>query len=272
MVILALDLGVIAIVVFCGWRGYRNGLIRGVFGVVSLIVSLFVASVAANAYSGEFTDMLNPFIGGVVESTLADLAASGSGSGSESAAASESAAGSSARPELGSGPGSAAASESVTVHEVDTAEFENKPEAFKTAYSALRRIGLPESSAARVADMVINDDNNSGAPTVTLSDLITDKLSSALAFVAVFGIAFILLAIIFTVIGNLVGFVFSLPGLRIIDIATGVIFGLAKGLLIVFALAAIVRYLGLLAPDTLEGTSVLKYIVNNNPIAGTIGI
>jgi len=234
MVILGLDLAVIAIVVFCGWRGYRNGLIRGVFGVVSLVVSLFLASVAASAYSSEFEEMINPFVGGIIDSALVDYMAEETGP------------------------------ESVV--------FEDESENYNAAYSTLRRIGLPEAPSIRIAELTTEGNEAIGIPIGFLSDLIAGKLSSVIAFVAVFGIAFLLLAIIFAVIGNLVGFVFSLPGLKIIDVTAGVVFGLIKGLIIVLALAAVIRYIGLLAPDTLDGTSLLKYIVNNNFIADRIGI
>ena len=234
MLILALDVTIILIVVFCGWRGYKNGLIRGVFGVVSLVVSLFLANVAASAYSGEFTEMLDPFIGGVIDTALVDIM--------EDEA------------------------------EYDLNEFEDSSDSFITAYTALRRIGLPEAPAARIAEFTNEDGEEGGTPTGFLSDLIAGKLSSILSFVCVFGIAFILLAIIFAVIGNLVGFVFSLPGLKIIDAITGALLGLAKGLLIVLSLAVVVRYVGLLAPETIDGTTVLKYIINNNPLADIIGI
>jgi len=252
MVVLALDLAVIAIVVFCGWRGYKNGLIRGVFGVVSLVVSLFLASVAATAYSTEFKEMLNPFVGGFVDSALVEII----GGGADADADSESNAAANADIDAGS----------------EQREFEDESENFITAYTALRKIGLPEAAAERVAQMTTEDDEEQDTHPAFLSDLIADKLSSALAFAAVFGIAFLLLSIIFTVVGNLIGFVFSLPGLRLLDIIAGVAFGLAKGLIIVLALAAVVRYIGILAPETLAKTSVLKYLVNNNLIANRLGI
>ena len=231
MVVLAIDLAIIAIVAFCGWRGYRNGLIRGAFGVVALVVSLFVAKIAATAYSEEFTGMLKPFIGGVVETTLTSMHDEG------------------------------------VEYNPEEHEHENLTDDFGTAYTALRQIGLPEASAVRIAELAV-ENNFSGH----LADLIADKLSSVLAFIAVFGIAFLLLAIAFTVIGNLVGFVFSLPGLRIVDAILGVLLGLVKGLIIVYAIATIVRYFGLLAASTVEETSVLYYIVNNNPIADMLGL
>jgi len=224
-----IDLAVIGIVVFCGWRGYRSGLIRGVFGVVALVLSLFIASIAATAYSEEFTGMLTPFVGGVVDNALTEIV-----------------------------------EDRV---EIDLEDYEDESEDFKTAFTALRMIGLPKPAAAKVAALAVEGESEE-----FLSDRIADKLSSALAYVAVFGIAFLLLAIIFAVIGNLVGFVFSLPGLKLLDIIAGVIFGVAKGYVIVLAIGVVIRYYGLVALSTLEDTSVLNYFVNRNPIADMLGI
>ena len=231
MLVFAIDLAIIAIVAFCGWRGYRNGLIRGAFGVVSLVVSLFVANIAATAYSEEFTGMLKPFLGGIVETTLVKM------------------------------------DEQGIEYIPEEHDHENLTDDFGTAYTVLRQIGLPEASAVRIAELAV-ENNFSGY----LADMVADKLSSVLAFVAVFGIAFLLLAIVFTVIGNLVGFVFSLPGLRLVDAIAGVALGLVKGLIIIYAIATVIRYFGLLASSTVEQTSVLYHIVNKNPIADMLGL
>ena len=228
--IIAIDSAVIAIVLFCIWRGYKNVLIRGVFGTVTLIAALFIASITATAYSGEFTGMLKPFVGGVIEKTLTDIRDEGENS--------------------------------------DTDSRENESQKFGLAFTVLRRIGLPESSAANLSELVSKDDESDG----TLADIITDKLCNALAFIAVFGIGFLLISIIFTVIGNLIGFVFSLPGLKLIDSIAGVVFGFIKGLIIVFTLATVIRYVGLLAQETLEETKILSYIVNYNMIANMLGV
>jgi len=224
-----IDLGIAGIVVFCAWRGYRNGLIRGAFGIVTLVASLFLANIAATAYSEEFTGMLKPFVGGVVETAIAEINEKGI--------------------------------------EYESVEHEQNPEEFQTAYTALRHIGLPAPAAFRVAERAVERDSDD-----LIADKVADELSGVLAYVAVLGIAFVLVAIVFAVIGNLIGFVFSLPGLKLLDIIAGVIFGFAKGLLIVLTLAAIVRYVGLLALDTLEGTRLLNYLVNNNFVADMLGI
>jgi len=230
-----IDLAVLGTVVFCAWRGYKSGLLRGVFGVVTIIVSLLVANIAAQAYSDEANDMLMPFVSGIVESTLTEMV----DDGIEYHALAHD-------------------------HEIDDADF-------GTAYTALRRIGLPEAAAVNVATQAI--EAKDGDETVRgFSMLIAEKLTSATSFVAVFGVAFLLIAIIFAVIGNLISFVFTIPGLRLVDIIAGTIFGGFKGLLIVFTIAVVVRYFGLLILPTLENTTILNYLVNNNPIANMLGV
>ena len=230
MLILTIDLTVIAVIAFCGWRGYRNGLIRGVFGVVALIAALFIANISAKAYSEEFTSILKPFVGGIVESTLAELAEGDS--------------------------------------DLLTASGKTERQKTSIAHSVLSRIGLPDVSAERIAKVASQSEDTDSL----FTDIITDKLCSALAFVAVFGIGFILLSIVFAVVGNLIGFVFSLPGLKLVDSISGVVFGLGKGLLIIYAMTTVVRYFGLLAQSTLEETKILQYFVNNNIVANMLGL
>jgi len=226
---LLIDLATIGIIAFCIWRGYRNGLIRGAFGIVALVASLFIANITATAYSDEFTVVMKPFVSGIVESALSEI------------------------------------------HDDDVeyefVEHEDESEEFNEAFNALRYIGLPQTAAVRVAEHSTEEQTEA-----FLSEVVANKLSSTLAHVAVFGIAFALLAIIFTVVGNLIGFVFSLPGLKLLDIIAGIAFGIVKGFIIVYAIATVVRYFGLLAVSTLEETAILNYFVNNNPIAEMLGI
>ncbi|MCL2819636.1 MAG: CvpA family protein [Oscillospiraceae bacterium] len=229
-----LDFAIVGTIAFCAWRGYKNGLIRGVFGVVSLIASLLVANMAAEAYSGEAKGMLMPFVGGMLDSTITDL----SDEGVEYHAIAHD-------------------------HDIDDIDF-------GTAYLALRQIGFPEAASVKIAELSIESDEDE--PGRYFSDVIADRVSSVLSYVAVFGIAFLLIAIIFAVIGNLVGFVFALPGLRLVDIISGSVLGLFKGIILVYSVAVVVRYFGLLILSTLESTSILLYLVNNNPIANLLGV
>jgi len=229
-----LDVAVVGTVAFCGWRGYKNGLIRGVFGIVSLIASLLIANIAAEAYSDEAKGMLVPFVGGMLETTMSELSDEG-----------------------------IVYQPIAHDHEIDDVDF-------GSAYLALRHIGFPEAAAVRIAELSLEREEDEGRRYFT--DVIADRVSSTLAYVAVFGIAFLLIAIIFAVIGNLVGFVFALPGLRLVDIISGSVLGVFKGIILVYTVSAILRYYGLLVLPTLEKTSLLLYLINSNPIANMLGI
>jgi len=230
-----LDIAVVGTVVFCGWRGYKNGLIRGVFGIVSLILALFVSNIVAQAYSDEAEVLLRPFAGGIIESTMTELAGEG------------------AR------------------YQSDAHGHHIEDPSFGRAYMALREIGLPDAAAAAVAEQSMIAEIFDGGER-SFADIVAERLTSSLAFIGVFAVSFLLIAIAFAVIGNLVGVVFSLPGLRLVDTIAGAACGFVKGIIIVYVLAVVVRYFGLLMLPTLEGTTVLYFIVNNNPIAAMLGV
>ncbi|MCL2628617.1 MAG: CvpA family protein [Oscillospiraceae bacterium] len=236
MTALLIDLAVIGTVAFCTWRGYKNGLIRGVFGIVSLIAALLVANIAAQAYSNDAKAMLMPFASGLIDTTLAEM------------------------------------KENDIEYQPVAHDHDNDDEDFGTAYTVLRQIGLPEAAAVSIAEQALELRNSGEEELSSFTDAVAEKLTTTLSYVAVFGIAFLLLSIIFAIVGNLIGFVFSLPGLKLVDVISGAVFGFFKGIIIVYSLAVIVRYFGILALSTLESTSLLNYLVNNNPIATLLGL
>jgi len=230
-----IDIALLGTVVFCGWRGYKNGLIRGVFGVVSLVLALFVANFAAQAYSDDAEVLLLPFASGMLESTMNELSDEG------------------------------------IEYQAIAHDHEVSDDFFGRAYMALREIGFPEAAAVAIAEQsrlveLYGDSDRS------FVDIVAEKLTGSLAFVGVFAVAFLLISIVFAVIGNLIGLVFSLPGLRFVDIIAGAICGVAKGIIIVYVLAVIVRYFGLVMLPILEDTAVLYFLVSNNPIANMLGV
>jgi uncharacterized membrane protein required for colicin V production len=133
----------------------------------------------------------------------------------------------------------------------------------------LRKIGLPDAAARSVSGQLKDNVGDMGRG---LSAGITNSLCDALAYIGVFGIAFAIISIVFAVIGNVLNLVFKLPGIERLDSIIGILFGLAKGLIIIYVIAVIVRYLGLLSSDTVENTKILNYLVNNNPIADILSV
>jgi uncharacterized membrane protein required for colicin V production len=222
----AIDAVLVLIVAVTAYKGWRKGFIRGVFGVVAVIVSIFGANLVAKAYSGEFTEMLEPLVGGVVDSAISTVI-----------------------------DAEGTTSDRVSVYDV--------------SYNALKRLGVAEDAAVELAEKVAAEFSGVGQ---VMSDGLTQKLCHKLAYVAVFLVVFILISILFAVLGNLINFVFSLPGLALPDHIIGLVLGLAKGLIIVFVIAVAMRYLGIVSGSVIGQTKVLQYILNANPLAKILGL
>jgi uncharacterized membrane protein required for colicin V production len=132
-------------------------------------------------------------------------------------------------------------------------------------------MGLPESPSSRIAE-VVSESLEERFSVGVFANNITNRLANTLSYIMLFGLAFLLISIIFAVIGNLIGIALVLPGLRQLDAIGGAVLGLVKGLIIVFAIATVLRYLGLFISETLHETTILYFFVNRNPIANMLGI
>ena len=70
---LIIDIAILVILVICGWNGFKNGIIRGICGIIAVILALYGASVVSKMYSNEFTSMLKPFVGGMIDRSMAKV-------------------------------------------------------------------------------------------------------------------------------------------------------------------------------------------------------
>ena len=272
MTTLLIDLGVIGIVVFCAWRGYRNGLIRGAFGVVALLASLFLANTIARTYANEFTGVLTPFASGIIESTLFSMASEDDDIididldnidiGNVDLGDIDI-----AELDFGNIDLEGFNVEEFDLDNISITSINNAPERFIASYFALRQLGMLDAASTQIAQVSSEDESGGFFPVV-----VGDTLSLYLSYIALFGISFLLLSIAFTVIGNLINVVLTLPNLKLVDNISGVAFGFVKGFIIILAIGVVVRYYGLLFHEIIEATSFLKHIANNNILADVLGV
>jgi uncharacterized membrane protein required for colicin V production len=250
-----IDIALVLIIAFFIWRGFVNGFVRGIFGILAIIVAIYGANLVAKAYSDDFTGVLEPFVSGIVDKAYREVItgdASGEGSQNDVQTNDET----EHTPDENNLPySSPVAEKSKGVYDV--------------SYETLRMMGISEGAARKIAGEVSGTIDTVGQ---SMSTNLTGMLCSALAYIAVFAVAFILIAIIFAVIGNIFNLAFSIPGIKSIDKIIGLVLGIAKGSLIVLTLAVVIRYFGIFAPETIEKTVILKYILNMNPLASILGI
>ena len=242
MIGVIIDIALIVIILVFAFRGFRNGMVRGLCGFLAIILSLVIANAAADAFSGEFTDALRPFVGGIVDGKLQSLLSPDDDKEN--------------KPELEN-------EQKIIDYDYDTSTTHG------VVMHTLRNLGFLESVSEKIADAIDETTTETG---YALSDIISSKLSSTLAHIAIFAIAFLLLSIAFAVVGNLLNVVFSLPGLRLVDQIAGTVLGLLKGVAVVMFLALVFRYVGILSADLLGKTKVLMYFAEHNAIANLLGI
>lgn len=230
---LILDLILIAIILVSAWRGFKNGIIRGICGILAVIISLSGAGIISNAYSGEFSGMIQPFADGLIDGAVSDVL-------------------------------------SDNKETLVTVRSSERGDVYTVCFAALREVGVAEDAAEAIAkDMAKDTDSVDQDMTAMLSEKVSDKL----AYAAVVTVAFILIAIVFAVIGNLINLSFEIPGAGKVEPIAGTVLGIIKGIIIMYALATLVRYLGLaLSDELLESTKLLSGVVNNNPVANKLGL
>lgn len=232
-----IDVALALILVFFAWKGFKNGFLRAVIGLVAVIAAIYGANLVAKTYAENFTDTFRPFVAGVVDKALIKNTPSGN----------------------------------IEDVQQDTQQPEgsDKSSVFDVSLKILQSIGVSDKASGLIAGKVNSEVSTVGEQ---LKNNLTDRLTEALAYIAVFAAAFIAIAIVFAVIGKLINLVHILPGIETADRLIGLILGLLKGALIVFAIAVIIRYFGLVSPEAIEKTTFLKYITNVNPLADILGI
>lgn len=241
MIAFIIDVALIGIIALCAYRGFSNGVVRGVCGFLALILSVIMANAAATAFAPEFTDVIRPFVGGLVDREIQMIL----------------------RPN-----DETEGSESARTPLPDEDEYDSST-THGMSMLTLRKLGMFAPAAQKIADAIDAESSEVG---YALSSTITEKLCRVLAQVAVFAIAFILFAIVCAIAGNLISFAFSLPGLRLLDQLAGIALGLLRGVLVVLFIATVVRYFGIITHGTIESTHILEYLVNHNVIANALGI
>jgi uncharacterized membrane protein required for colicin V production len=223
MLKILIDLILLVIIAYCGWMGYKKGLIPGLLSIFVIIISLYGANIVAQTYSGEFTPVLEPFVSGIVDKTSEESSQMGQGN--------------------------------LSIEEL--------------ARQSLINMGILSSAADNIAKSVAESTTEGG---YVLRKALVNKLCGILAYVITATVVFVLIIIFFTVIYNIINLDFKLPGLESINNILGTVFGVIKGLLIVFAIAWLLRFGGLLIKEEIvEKTLLLKFFMANNILNGIFG-
>ena len=234
-----LDLALVAVIAISVWNGYKKGLIMGVGGILVLVISILVGNALSNAYSQEVITAMRPFASGYTDKLLTK---------------------------------SVYAALGVDDSEYSIADLlEQSPDLGQTASAdALHSLGLSTDAAKDAAEEAVRYAAENDA---SLSDSLTEIVCSKVAFAAAFLLFFLLCAIVLTVLGNITNLSFRIPYLGSGNEVGGAVCGLIEGFLICLVIAWTLRFAGIIFPDgMLEGTWLLKFLMNHNMLAAYLGI
>ena len=220
-----IDIVLLLILIGCSWKGYRNGLIPGIFMLLALFASLYGAKLVAETYSEEFISILEPFASGMTDRAMREL---------------------------------------------EDEDVLKGNDVYAASKAILEEIGFMGSAAENIAGELDKEVNETGH---VLRAARVKRLCIDVAYVLTLVIAFVLLAIAFAVIGNLISLSFHIPGLEVINGILGAIFGLGEGAVFAFFIAWLLRFGGmLLKAEVVDETILLKWLQSVNPLVEFFGL
>jgi len=233
------NLLILAIIGFCAWQGYRRGILGSILAVVFIIIAVYGGNLLANTWANEFTTMFRPFISGYLTQMEMDAVDT------------------IAPPHL----------QGLSTEDLFRIDSSLEPEVARQLFLEL---GVHESREQKLTDRYL-DGRDAGE---TFNRAMTETIVYAFCFLMVFVVAFLLILIGFTVAYNLIPFSLKFPGLKLVDGIVGGLLGVAQGFLLVFMLAWLLGYLGLILPEDFAtaDSSILEFFVSRNHVGGFIDI
>ncbi len=236
-----IDIVILLIIAGCIWAGYRKGFILGLCGILAIVISFYGASLISNTYYEEFTPILEPFVGGLVDDAVQKTL--------------------DPRDE-------------DTDEQNDTFQYTGTTDTpdgvYTVALMTLGRFGFNEAAAQKTAEQVAAQVDKVGADFRTL---LTSQICGLVTRVLAFTIVFLLLLIIFIVIANILNLQLRVPGLDMLNNLIGAGVGLVKAWVIVSLIAFVLRYAGMLfSGDVLRKTLLLRLFMDHNIIAAILGM
>jgi uncharacterized membrane protein required for colicin V production len=232
----------LGILIICVWSGYKKGVIMGVGGILCIIVAVYGANLLANSFSYDVVPALKPFANGYTETMM---------NGSDSTV----------MKRMGW--------EGSTYRVEDLVEMypNRKLEFCSTCYQAL---GFDENLSDRMAEKAVTYARESGS---SIRTAVGQILCETVSYAACFLVAFLLILIILTVIGNLPNLSYKLPRFDILNDILGAVLGLITGLMLCAVFVWALRFLGkLIGTDTLASTRIGGWLLRQAYLTRYLGI
>ena len=235
---LAIDLVFIVILAVCAWSGYKKGIIMGIGGLLVIIISLYGGHLLSSTFSYEVIPALKPFASGYLEARVPEQLYEQLGYEADD---------------------NGDYDVEFSVHDL----YEEYPELREiSAKQAFMSLGVFEEEAEDLAaEAVAYQEENE----VEFTDAVIQIFCQRITYFLGFLIGFALIAILLTVLGNLLNLSYKLPGLNIVNDILGLCIGLVTGICFCSVLIWVLHYTGkVISLETLESTKVASWFLEKD--------
>ena len=226
---LILNILLVAIVVICAWSGYKKGLIMGIGRVIIIIISLFGANLLSNTFSYEVIPVLRPFASGYMEKQMNETVSDDMG---------------------------------ITDAGLSVEDYllKNPDEAEEFCYRSYQALGIYEAEARDLAQQAVEYADEQD---VSVREAVTEVLCTGITYASGFILAFLLILIVLTVIGNLPNLSFKIPHLDIVNDIGGTLIGVFTGVMFCAVIAWALQYSGIIfKEEVLTESGPISWFLN----------
>ena len=237
----AIDILLLVILVYGTWTGYKRGLIMGIAGVLVLTVSIYGANLLSNAFSYDVVPALRPFAGGYIEKMV---------DGED---------------------GVLQSMDWDNDHNYSLndllSQYTDEHDEF--AAECFRRLGITPAAADVMAESAVSyaDEHNEN-----LVDAIVHELCARISYMGCFVIAFLIIAIILTVVINLPNLSYKIPHFDLVNDIAGTVIGFVTAVFYCAVIVWALKFMGIIiGAETLSDTILGGWFLKHDLIAKILG-
>ncbi|MCQ2557488.1 MAG: CvpA family protein [Oscillospiraceae bacterium] len=227
---LILDIMILAILALCTWDGFKRGFIGAIAGILVVVIALLGGSLLSHTYAGEVIPALEPFVDGYIDSQASREKIL------ETLKASELLSSSSDRS-------------------LDDVLSDDPSLRADYAYLCMTMMGFNSDRSVEMATEAVQMANAN--PDKDMTEAVVDVLCSTISYIVGLLLAFLMILIAVTALGNFANLSFRLPNMQNLDEIGGAVLGFVRGFLYCILLCWMLSYLGILLGKTTIDRSVL---------------
>jgi len=224
-----IDVVLLILIAICTWNGYKKGLVGSIAGILVIVASLLGGTLFSSAFSHEVVPALEPFVNGYVDSqTNRDNVLEKLGYGSSNLS-------------------------------LDDILAQDSSLRYDYAYESNLNVGLYSDRAEELAEKSVYYAEENGT---NMTDAVINVLCDSITYVGGLTIAFLLVLILLSAIGNLINLSFRLPNMENLDEIGGAVLGFITGFIFCVLACWVLSFFGILiGKETMEHTILARFFL-----------